>query len=165
MCFLFIAVAILSDFFSLPGLILSIFLALYPIIQYKSSRKKIAVEHIDWTKVDEFERNYDESKQDYSGCYVILSFPLPVTNNDYSHYETAYVGSSSNINKEIHKVINNKTLSRVYKDLQEGKILYLSIHPVEMSEIDKLQEKLIDQYHAVPYLLSFKEVREKEKVR
>lgn len=164
-CLLYLGILILSYFLSLPGLICAIALTLFHLIRYRQSQAKIAIETIDWIPSQKFEENYEETKPDESGCYVMLSFPLPVTDGNYKNYETAYVGSSTHVNKEVHKVINNKTLSRVYEDIKNGKYIYISIHPVAMDEINQLQEKLIAKYNAVPYLLSFKEVREKQKVK
>ena len=161
---LYVGIGVLSYFYSFIGFLLAILLTAYHLYRHYSITKTISVSNVNWISSEEFEKQYDETKKDESGCYVMLSFPLPVKDGNYTHYETAYVGSSPTVYKEAHKVMNNKTLSRVYDDLQKGKYIYVSIHPVEMSEIDQLQEKLIAQYHAVPYLLSFKEVREKQKV-
>ncbi|MBR2825772.1 MAG: hypothetical protein IKE51_05865 [Solobacterium sp.] len=162
---IYLGIGILSYFYSSIGLLLTILLTAYHFYHHYAVTQSISLSNVKWIPSVEFENNYDESKEDESGCYVMLSFPLPVKDGNYKNYETAYVGSSTNVHKEIHKVINNKTLSRVYDDLQKGKYIYISIHPVNMSEIDQLQEKLISQYHGVPYLLSFKEVREKQKVQ
>ena len=81
--------------------------------------------------------------------------------NHAQGYEKAYVGSSHNISKEIYNVLTNKSISHAYEDLQEGKHAFVKVVPCTKENVNEMQERLIRMYDGIPYMISFKEAREK----
>lgn len=153
---------VVSYFFPLPG---SIALAILVIIYYCYYRKTIStlsMKDDDFITYEEFEANYKQEDLDESGCYIITTYSSKDPSN-MNQYLAAYVGSSKKVNKEVHSILNNKMLSRVYRDINEGKYAYIRIIPVEEEQLDSNRQKLIDLYHGIPYLMSFSEVKQKQK--
>ena len=158
-----IGCVIVSLFFPVPGLILTIVSMIGYFIYFRKLTAGMKADEGEWIYYEDFEADYAAHPEDFSGCYVILTFPEKKNDSRYDNYETAYVGSSSSLRKEVHGVLTNKTLSRVYDDIQNGKHPYIKLVQADAEHINSIQEKLITMYNGVPYLLSFKEVREKRK--
>ena len=161
---LLLLMAILSYFYPLIGLIGVFLVIVYYLVTYFLGQSKVKENPEDWMLYSDFETRYQDDPKEECGCYVMTVFNGPVTNQNFQNYERAYVGGSQTLHKEIHKVLNHQRLSRAYRDIQEGKQIYIRIIPTSPTEINATQQKLIETYHALPYLLSFQEVREKEKV-
>lgn len=155
-----VGLAIIAYFFPLPS---SIALGLIVVLyygQYHKTMSSLKMNVGEWEYYKDFEKNYDPSHEDESGCYVITTYDEKDPKN-LEKYITAYVGSSKKINKEIHSVLNSKMLSRVYSDIENGKEVYIHIIPTDIDQLDANQQKLIDLYKGIPYLKSFNEVKKK----
>lgn len=157
-----IILGVISYFFPLIGCILAVVFLVGILVWYYQGQARIKENPADWMNYRDFLETYDETAPDESGCYVMLVQKQPTKTMDL--YERAYVGSSPTIHKEIHKVLTHAKLSRPYDDIQKGLELYIRIIPTSENQLNPTQQKLIEKYHAMPYLLSFQEVREKEKV-
>lgn len=162
---LVLGLVLLAYFSPLVGLGALIVISVAYLIWYFTQKKSLQNDSGNWIPVSEFEKNYQENDTEESGCYVFLVFDKDVSDGNYKNYEKAFVGNSKQIKKEIHKVINNALLSKVYKAIEEGKHVYVSIFPCKETMLDSTQQKLIELYHGEPYLLSFKEVRQKQAVK
>ena len=155
-----VGLAIIAYFFPLPSCIaLGLIVVLY-YGQYHKTMSSLKMNVGEWEYYKDFEKSYDPSNEDESGCYVITTYDEKDPKN-LEKYITAYVGSSKKINKEIHSVLNSKMLSRVYSDIENGKEVYIHIIPTDIDQLDANQQKLIDLYKGVPYLKSFNEVKKK----
>ena len=154
--------AVCAWFLPLPGLVCAVLITLIMFINYRRSLNRLSFRREDWMTASDFESAYREDT-DKSGNYVILS--VPAGTDDPSRYERAYVGGSPTVYKEVHHVLSDRMLSRVYDDLQSGMSCWIRIIPAPKETLDADRQKLIDLYHGIPYLLSFDEVRKKrEKV-
>ncbi|MBR2990924.1 MAG: hypothetical protein IKF51_05625 [Solobacterium sp.] len=154
--------AVCAWFLPLPGLVLSVVITLIMFLNYRRSLSRLSFRKEDWQSAADFEASYRDEKED-SGNYVILT--APAGTEDPSAYETAYVGGSPTVYKEVHHVLNDRMLSKVHDDLQAGKVCWIRIIPAPRESLDADRQKLIELYHGIPYLLSFDEVRKKrEKV-
>ncbi len=157
---LLVGLAIIAYFFPLPSCIaLGLIVVLY-YGQYHKTMSSLKMNVGEWEYYKDFEKKYDPSNEDESGCYVITTYDEKDPKN-LEKYITAYVGSSKKINKEIHSVLNSKMLSRVYSDIENGKEVYIHIIPTDVDQLDANQQKLIDLYKGIPYLKSFNEVKKK----
>ncbi len=155
-----VGLAVVSYFFPLPSCIaLGLIVVLY-YGQYHKTISSLKIDAGEWEYYKDFETRYDANQDDESGCYVITTYNEKDPKN-LEKYITAYVGSSKKINKEVHSILNNKMLSRVYADIENGKEVYIHIIPVEVEQLDSTQQKLIELYKGVPYLKSFSEVKKK----
>ena len=155
-----VGLAIIAYFFPLPSCIaLGLIVVLY-YGQYHKTMSSLKMNVGEWEYYKDFEKNYDPSNEDESGCYVITTYDEKDPKN-LEKYITAYVGSSKKIKQEIHSVLNSKMLSRVYSDIENGKEVYIHIIPTDIDQLDANQQKLIDLYKGIPYLKSFNEVNKK----
>ena len=154
------ALAALSWFLPLPGCAASAIAAFAVFAAYRMSVNRLSFRPEDWMSAQDFEAAWQD-KDDESGNYVILT----ARGTDPSAYDNAYVGGSPTVRREIHHILNDRLLSRVYDDIQEGMNCWIRIIPAPKDTLDKDRQKLIELYHGVPYLLSIEEVRKKrEKV-
>ena len=154
------ALAALSWFFPLPGCIAAAAAAIAVFVSYRMSISRLSFRPEDWMRAQDFETAYQEGN-DESGNYVILT----AAGNDPSGYEHAYVGGSPTVKREIHHVLNDRMLSKVYDDIHAGMNCWIRIIPAPKETMDKDRQKLIELYHGIPYLLRIEEVRKKrEKV-
>ncbi len=154
--------AICAEAFFLPTasvIELIILIAAY-VISEKSKDANVRKDDGSWINARKFTDDYTESDSG-TGCYVITVFDKENVDNHAQGYEKAYVGSSHNISKEIYNVLTNKSISRAYEDLQEGKHAFVKIVPCTKENVNEMQERLIRMYDGIPYMISFKEAREK----
>ena len=115
-----VGLAVVSYFFPLPSCIaLGLIVVLY-YGQYHKTISSLKIDAGEWEYYKDFETRYDANQDDESGCYVITTYNEKDPKN-LEKYITAYVGSSKKINKEVHSILNNKMLSRVYADIEYGK--------------------------------------------
>ena len=153
-----VGLAIVSYFFPLPSCIaLGLIVVLY-YGQYHKTISSLKMNAGEWESYEEFEKKYNSNEEDEPGCYIMTTYDTTNPTN-LEKYITAYVGSSKKIKKEIHSVLNNKMLSRVYSDIQDGKSVYIHIIPTDIDQLDSNQQKLIEMYKGIPYLKSFSEVK------
>ncbi len=138
---------------------LIILIAAY-VISEKSKDANVRKDDGSWINARKFTDHYTESDSG-TGCYVITVFDKENVDNHAQGYEKAYVGSSHNISKEIYNVLTNKSISRAYEDLQEGKHAFVKVVPCTKENVNEMQERLIRMYDGIPYMISFKEAREK----
>lgn len=154
--------AICAEAFFLPTasvIELIILIAAY-VISEKSKDANVRKDDGSWINARKFTDDYTESDSG-TGCYVITVFDKENVDNHAQGYEKAYVGSSHNISKEIYNVLTNKSISRAYEDLQEGKHAFVKVVPCTKENVNEMQERLIRMYNGIPYMISFKEAREK----
>ncbi|MBQ6451092.1 MAG: hypothetical protein IJJ29_04125 [Solobacterium sp.] len=154
--------AICAEAFFLPTasvIELIILIAAY-VISEKSKDANVRKDDGSWINARKFTDDYTESDSG-TGCYVITVFDKENVDNHAQGYEKAYVGSSHNISKEIYNVLTNKSISRAYEDLQEGKHAFVKVVPCTKENVNEMQERLIRMYDGIPYMISFKEAREK----
>ena len=154
--------AICAEAFFLPTasvIELIILIAAY-VISEKSKDANVRKDDGSWINARKFTDDYTESDSG-TGCYVITVFDKENVDNHAQGYEKAYVGSSHNISKEIYNVLTNKSISRAYEDLQEGKHAFVKIVPCTKENVNEMQERLIRMYNGIPYMISFKEKRKK----
>ena len=157
---LMLSLAVLSWFFPLPGCIAAVLAAIAVFVSYRMSMNRLSFRPEDWMTVQAFEDNRQDG-DDESGNYVILT----ASGTDPAAYEHAYVGGSPTVRREVHHVLNDRMLSKVYDDIHSGMNCWIRIIPAPKDTMDKDRQKLIELYHGVPYLLSIEEVRKKrEKV-
>ena len=154
--------AICAEAFFLPTasvIELIILIAAY-VISEKTKDANVRRDDGTWINARKFTDDYTEGDSG-TGCYVITVFDKENVDNHAQGYEKAYVGSSHNISKEIYNVLTNKSISRAYEDLQEGKHAFVKVVPCTKENVNEMQERLIRMYDGIPYMISFKEAREK----
>ena len=154
--------AICAEAFFLPTasvIELIILIAAY-VISEKTKDANVRRDDGTWINARKFTDDYTEGDSG-TGCYVITVFDKENVDNHAQGYEKAYVGSSHNISKEIYNVLTNKSISRAYEDLQEGKHAFVKVVPCTKENVNEMQERLIRMYNGIPYMISFKEAREK----
>ena len=158
-CIVMAGCAALSWFVPPAGCAAALIIPLWTFISYRMNMNKLSFRPEDWTPWQQFEAEYREG-EDESGNYVII-----VSRGEAAQYERAFVGGSPTVHREVHLVLNDRMLSKVYDDIQEGMNCWVRIIPASADTMDGDRQKLIELYHGIPYLLSFEEVRRKrEKV-
>ena len=86
--------------------------------------------------------------EDGPGCYVILFFDEPVTDQNYEHYKNVYVGQSVNRYQRVHNHFNGKGNGDVYADIKYGKFVYVKFFPCYDVEMNRLEQSLIHKLNA-----------------
>ncbi|MBR2669037.1 MAG: hypothetical protein IKE36_04480 [Solobacterium sp.] len=156
------AVCVESYFYPLASLLEMIALIAAYVISEKTKDASVkSSDKNEWVDSSAFKDQYQADGEAKPGCYVITVYDQPVKDANYDSYEKAYVGSSRNINKEVFNVLTNKSISRAYEDLQNGKYAYVKVLPCTEDNMNETQERLIRMYDGIPYMISFKEAREK----
>ena len=82
------------------------------------------------------------------GCYVFLIFDEPVINNDYSSYNSVYVGQSENVGKRVRNHLTGHGNGDVYADFKYGKFVYVKMIICDYDELDGMERDLIFTYDA-----------------
>lgn len=86
--------------------------------------------------------------EDGAGCYVIESFPVGTENPDFSHPDEVYVGQSLHICNRVRNHLNGKGNGDVYADVREGKPVFVHFERCEDPQMNDLEKRLIDAFHA-----------------
>lgn len=86
--------------------------------------------------------------EDGPGCYVIESFPVGTENPDFEHPNEVYVGQSLHICNRVRNHLNGKGNGDVYADVREGKPVFVHLERCEESQMNDLERRLIDAFHA-----------------
>ena len=86
--------------------------------------------------------------EDGAGCYVIESFPVGTENPDFSHPDEVYVGQSLHICNRVRNHLNGKGNGDVYADVREGKPVFVHFERCEEPQMNDLEKRLIDAFHA-----------------
>ena len=86
--------------------------------------------------------------EDGPGCYVIESFPVGTENPDFDHPNEVYVGQSLHICNRVRNHLNGKGNGDVYADVREGKPVFVHFERCEEAQMNALERRLIDAFHA-----------------
>lgn len=86
--------------------------------------------------------------EDGPGCYVIESFPVGTENPDFEHPHEVYVGQSLHICNRVRNHLNGKGNGDVYADVREGKPMFVHLERCEESQMNDLEKRIIDAFHA-----------------
>lgn len=86
--------------------------------------------------------------EDGPGCYVIESFPAGIEHPDFEHPNEVYVGQSLHICNRVRNHLNGKGNGDVYADVREGKPVFVHLERCEESQMNDLERRLIDAFHA-----------------
>lgn len=86
--------------------------------------------------------------EDGAGCYVIESFPIGTENPDFEHPHEVYVGQSLHICNRVRNHLNGKGNGDVYADVREGKPVFVHLERCEETQMNDLERRLIDAFHA-----------------
>lgn len=147
----------------LIGLFVLCIVAIIWLAWYSSKKRKEIRESIfggHFISVEEFEKNWmiggTRGKQgmtgykyeDGPGCYVILIFDHPVTDDNFTSYDNVYIGQSVNVCQRVHSHFTGKGNGDVYADVRNGKYVYVQFRRCEKEEMNSLEKSLIDAFSA-----------------